>query len=146
MIVIRRAEEGDIPRIAEIELEAISPPWTHGALLSEIYRDDSFFVLAADSGAVLGFCILRRMGDDGELLKIAVCKPRRRQGIADMLMKAALDYAEENSLEAVYLEVRESGEAAINLYNKHDLTPVGRRKEYYTRPVEDAVVMKREIC
>jgi len=145
MIKITSAMEEGIPRILEIEQASISPPWTHGALLSEIYRDDSFFALAVEDDIIVGFCILRRMADEGELLQIAVDALARRRGVGDLLMKAELDYAREIPLRAVYLEVRAGNEAAIALYKKHGFVAAGRRKDYYTQPVEDAVIMAREI-
>ena len=143
---VRVAGEGDIDRILEIEAESISPPWTHGALLGEIYREDSFFAVApcADSsnGAIEGFVILRLMADEGELLQIAVCTSSRRCGVAHALMGAALGFAHERALKSVHLEVRNSNEAAILLYKKHGFKPVRLRKDYYTTPTEDALVMR----
>ena len=165
MFCISAAAEEDIPLIYEIEREAISPPWTIGTLTSEAYRDDSFFVIARVTdpagfrakgsglsgqrlvcgGEVLGFVILRRIVDEGELLQIAVDKTARRCGIADALMKAALSFTGEHALRAVHLEVRKSNAAATGLYNKHGFKTVHYRKEYYSDPVEDAVVMTKEF-
>ena len=165
MVRIASATEEIIGQILEIEREAISPPWTHGALLSEMYREDSFFAVAVcefgirnsefgienegtDEGIssqLLGFIILRRMGDEGELLQIAVDKSVRRRGVADALMEAALGFSSEHSLKSMFLEVRVSNEAAIALYTKHCFQTVRRRKDYYTNPVEDAVVMAKSF-
>ena len=148
MIKIRAASEADIPRILEIEHEAISPPWTHGALLSEIYNDDSFFALAYendDAGDVLGFIILRCPDAPAQLLQIAVGAHSRRRGVADVLMAAALRHAVKKLPVKIFLEVRESNTAAINLYKKHGFVTVAVRKKYYTNPVEDAAVMMREL-
>jgi len=167
MIRLTPATEDDLPGILEIEQEAISPPWTHGALLSEIYRDDSFFTVAygatansekttqsagketkdggRDSCGVSGFVILRRMADEGELLQIAVNKTVRRCGVADTLMEAALRYSSEQALKTVFLEARRSNEAAIALYKKHGFMPVSHRRDYYSSPAEDAIVLKKEL-
>jgi len=150
LFVIEDAAEADMPRILEIEREAISPPWTHGALLGEIYREDSFFAVASGAGAgdgsvpraVIGFVVLRRMGDEGELLQVAVDKSARRGGAADALMAAALRFAEGHAMGSVFLEVRKGNEAALALYKKHGFEPVRTRKGYYSDPVEDAVVMR----
>ena len=91
-----------------------------------------------------GFVILRRIGDDGELLQIAVDRVARRHGIADLLMGAALRYVEDNALDAVFLEVRSSNGAAIPLYKKHGFEFMHLRKDYYCEPVEDAVIMVRK--
>jgi ribosomal-protein-alanine N-acetyltransferase len=158
------ATEKDIPRILEIEKESISPPWTHGALLSEIYREDSFFAVAvndpqpdkaardkaardeaARDEAIAGFAVLRLMGDGWELLKIAVDKDFRRHGAADMLIAAALGHAAENAPGPVYLEVRKSNAAAIALYEKHGFNSMRQRKDYYTDPIENALIMVREL-
>jgi len=148
------AAEDDIDRILEIERGAISPPWTHGALLSEIYREDSFFAVAKNNSQftihnsqlftrdVCGFVILRRIADEGELLQIAVEQCARRRGIADLLMDAAFRYADENVLKSIFLEVRAGNKAAISLYEKHGFKPISLRKGYYSDPVEDAVVME----
>jgi len=157
MICIAKATEDDMPRIMEIEREAIIPPWTEGTLLSEIHREDSFFAVAKGDGGcqadgspdtqpmTLGFVILRRAGDDCELFQIAVDKAARRQSVADMLMGSALDNAIKSGLASVHLEVRKSNNAAFCLYKKHGFEPVRSRKDYYVDPVEDAVVMVKKL-
>ena len=146
MVRITSATEENVLKILEIEREAISPPWSHGALLDEISRDDSFFAVAVgDSSQLLGFVILRRMGNEGELLQIAVDKAVRRRGIAYELVEAAIGFAAASALGAVHLEVRKSNEAAIALYKKHGFSSVRHRRDYFDSPVEDAVVMSREL-
>jgi len=167
MVSVIPATENDIQRILEIEQEAISPPWTHGALLSEMYKKDSYFVIAIDdsapsttdvddyssptvdkhrSPAVVGFAILRSVGDDGELLQIAVDKAQKRGGVADLLMIATLEYARKNTLGSVFLEVRRGNAAAVGLYKKHGFTSMRIRKNYYSDPVGDAVVMVKPLA
>ena len=154
MVRIVPAVEDDISRIAEIEAEAFAPPWAAGALLSELYREDSFFavayMLAGEKVCQIrtlpvGFVILRGFTDDGELLQIAVDRDARRCGIADLLMTAALGYAREKNLKAVFLEVRMSNDAAVALYKKHGFKSVRFRKDYYSNPLEDALVMVRDL-
>ena len=145
MINIRVAEESDISRILEIEHESISPPWTHGALLREIYNENSFFALAVENDNILGFVILRASEGSGEILQVAVCKNNRRRGAANVLLTAALDYAAFRRIKKVFLEVRESNHAAINLYKKHGFVKVAVRKNYYTQPLENAAVMMKAL-
>ena len=178
MVRISIAAEEDLPQVLEIEQEAISPPWTYGALQNELHREDSFFAAARrksqitnhipsllamtkDGGStdlgvqnpdlpavdesVCGFVIIRRMGDEGELLQIAVDKAARRHGVADVLMESALFYASMNFLKSVFLEVRVSNFAAIELYKKHGFVSVRTRKDYYDDPAEDAMIMEREV-
>ena len=150
LIRVVPATKSDIPKIFEIEQEAFSPPWTEESLLDELQRDDSCFVVAVDdtgepSPCVLGFAIFRQVGDDGELLQIAVDKSARQSGVGDLLMATVLDYAAKESFSSVFLEVRSSNTAAVNLYKKHGFTTVRIRKNYYDSPVEDALIMTRVI-
>jgi ribosomal-protein-alanine N-acetyltransferase len=139
------ATENDMDRIMEIELESLSPPWTHGGLLNEIISEKAYFPLAVEDDIILGFAILRRNEDEGELLQIAVAKEYRRRGVGDTLISAALDWAAECTIAKVFLQVRESNKAAIALYDKHSFTFVGRRKAYYTAPIEDSITMMKEL-
>ena len=92
---------------------------------------------------VCGYAIIRQVGDDGELLKIAVDKTARGNGIGDLLMEAVLDHTEENGFKAVFLEVRVGNITATRLYEKHGFKSVRIRKDYYDKPFEDAIVMVR---
>jgi len=159
LVNIRIATEEDISQILEIEQEAMMPPWTHGALLSEIYKEDSYFAVAVEDTADLsffvekaenlspcfikGFAILRQVGDDGELLKIAVEKASRGCGVGGLLMSAVLGHAAGKKYTSVFLEVRKSNTDALRLYEKHGFKEVRIRKDYYIDPIEDAVIMVR---
>ena len=146
MIKIRKAIEDDLSQIFEIEKEATSPPWAYEAFLGELRRKDSFFIVVVDDtaeGCVIGYAIIRQVGDDKELLKIAVKKSVRGNGIGDMLMSTVLDHAEENTHKAIFLEVRVGNIAATRLYEKYGFKSVRIRKDYYNNPYEDAIVMVR---
>lgn len=135
------ASEMDIPWILEVEREDFSPPWTQDSLLSEIHNEDSYFSIAQFDGCNLGFVILRRLVDSGELLQIAAHKSARRRGVASALLSAAIEDAAEKGITSVFLEVRKSNDAAISLYLKHGFRPIRQRKDYYTDPIEDATEM-----
>jgi GNAT superfamily N-acetyltransferase len=93
MITVIHAAEANMPAVLKIENEAISPPWSEGALLNEVGREDGLFALAAEDDAVLGFCIVRCAADEAELYQIAVRQDCRRRGIADLLLDAAKNTA-----------------------------------------------------
>jgi len=167
LITVTIAKEEHLGEILRILRETISPEWTYDAFLSEMRKSDSLFLVAADSPrryapplqpppqfaappsteegyTVVGFAVVRQVGDDGELLQIAVDKAARRKGVGDSLMVAVLEYAAKNALGSVFLEVREGNEAAVQLYRKHGFESVRVRKDYYNDPVEDAVVMVKK--
>ena len=150
MMRIIEATEKHLPGVLEIMREAISPSWTHAALLSEIKKNDSFFLIAVEdttepSPCVKGFAVMRQVDDSGELLQIAVEKMARGSGIGNLLMDAVLTYAKNNKFCSVFLEVRKSNEAAVRLYEKHGFESMRIRKDYYDSPVEDAVVMVKQV-
>ena len=149
MIRIIDATEAHLPQVLAIEREAISPPWSEGALLGEIGREDGIFCLAVDDGAdgddIVGFCILRQAADEAELYQLAVREDCRRRGIGDALMDRVLGGCRARGVASVYLEVRRYNDAAIHLYKKRGFKSEGRRKNYYSSPVEDAVIMTLDL-
>ena len=150
MITVRKASGQDVPRILEIFNESISPVWTQDTIQGELEKNDSLFLIAVrcteePSPCVVGFAVLRQVGDDGELLQIATCTTARRKGVADKLMCNVLDYSTQMKYESIHLEVRTGNKAALGLYKKHGFRQVRVRPGYYSSPVEDAIVMVRSM-
>ena len=100
----------------------------------------TLLVAEKKGGAVLGYAVLSAVLDEGNLDNIAVAPQCRRQGVADALLSALVDFGRA-SLSVLLLEVRVSNLPAISLYEKHGFVPVGRRKNYYESPREDALLM-----
>jgi len=144
MISVVKATTEHLPRILEIGIYAISSSWTFDFLFTELSNGDSHFLVALDN-SVVGFVILRQVGDDGEILQIAVDRKTRRSGVGDLLMEAALNYTRERELESLFLEVRKSNTAALALYEKHGFKAMRTRKNYYNDPTEDAIVMVLQV-
>jgi len=144
-MIIRRATIEDLPQIIIIDRESIIPSWSKGAFIRESDSANSCFNVAVIERTIVGFCILKRTGDEAEIHRIAVYKPYRKRGIADKLMISMLSYASDNKLKSIYLEVRKSNKAAIALYEKHGFNHLGTRYEYYTDPIEDAITMERSL-
>ena len=71
---------------------------------------------------------------------IAVAPEARRRGVADALLSVLTSFGRDN-LAVLMLEVRASNLPAVALYEKHGFAAVGRRKNYYEAPKEDAVLM-----
>lgn len=130
-----------IPQIEEIERECFSRPWTAEQLKSQMRDAQHEFIAAMDGGRVLGYVGLMYVLDEGYISNVAVHPEARRQGIGDALIDALAAKAAELELAFLTLEVRESNAPAIALYAKHGFHPVGKRKNYYDAPKEDAVLM-----
>lgn len=143
---IRLMEGRDVKSVADLEKACFSEAWSENLISSGLgSRLDTYFVYEA-SGEVKGYAVLRILGDEGELQRIAVSPDMRRQGIARKLMDAMTALSRRRCVTAIALEVRESNVGARNLYESYGFKQEAVRKGYYHNPVEDAVIMwKRRI-
>ena len=136
--------EAQLEQIEAIEQQCFSCPWTLDQLRSQLSDDRHVFLAAVDAGGtVLGYVGMMFVLDEGYISNVAVAPAYRRQGVADALIAALMRRAEELALAFVTLEVRAGNEPAKSLYAKHGFVPVGRRKNYYDLPKEDAILMTR---
>ena len=134
--------ERHIGQIAELEIQCFSCPWTAAQLRPQLKNEHHEFIAAVDENdVVLGYVGMMYVLDEGYISNVAVAPTARRQGVADALISALTELAHALALSFVTLEVRQSNDAAIRLYEKHGFTEVGRRKNYYERPKEDALLM-----
>ena len=116
-------------------------PWSESVYRAALDNPAVAILLALGAdGGLLGYAVLSTVLDEGNLDNIAVAPHARRQGIADTLLSALTSFGREH-LACLMLEVRSSNAPAIALYEKHGFAAVGRRKNYYDAPREDAVVM-----
>ncbi|MGQ7329236.1 ribosomal protein S18-alanine N-acetyltransferase [Streptococcus suis] len=114
-------------------------PWTLEQIASSMASQDEDYYLAYEGQELVGFLAVQTVLDEMEILQIAVKADFQRLGIASQLMAAVMDWEGD-----IFLEVRESNSAAQALYTRQHFTKIGKRKDYYRNPVEDAVIMKRE--
>ena len=99
----------------------------------------------SEDGRVLGYLFFTAVLDEGGVDNIAVHPEARRQGIASALLDTFHRYGREHGLVSLFLEVRASNQNAFSLYDKLGYREVGRRKNYYLAPKEDAIIMKLEL-
>ena len=114
-------------------------PWTLEQIASSMASQDEDYYLAYEGQELVGFLAVQTVLDEMEILQIAVRADFQRLGIASQLMAAVMDWEGD-----IFLAVRESNRAAQALYTRQHFTKIGKRKDYYRQPVEDAVMMKRE--
>lgn len=148
-LVIRPATPQDLDRIAEIEQASFADPWTHEALATAMGLAHIRFLVAEAGGGtgarLAGYVVALVMGDEGEIADIAVDPSARRAGVGGALLEWVEEEMKRCGVRALYLEVRESNLAALGLYRARGFEAVGRRRGYYRHPVEDALVLRREI-
>ena len=130
-----------------LQLDRQSPTAAHWT--DEQYRQafqgegpDRLLLVAESSLDILGFLVARHVAPEWELENIVVAPSARRKGLGKRLLDALLAAARETNSSAIFLEVRESNTSARTLYEKAGFEPAGRRKSYYTDPVEDAVMYR----
>lgn len=139
-------DRGHLPQIAALERQCFSAPWTEDMLAEELFNPQASFIVAqGPEGEVLGYAGLHVVLDEGYIANVAVRPDHRQQGIASALLDVFLRFSRANGLAFLTLEVRASNDPAIRLYLKHGFAQVGRRRGYYTRPEEDAILMTLEF-
>lgn len=138
------AEERHIDDIEEIERLCFSLPWTKEQLRGQLRNGQHEFLAAVDKEErPLGYVGMMYVLDEGYISNVAVAGEHRRLGIGDALIETLEERAEALSLAFLTLEVRAGNTAAIRLYEKHGFAQVGRRKNYYELPREDALLMTK---
>ena len=141
-ILVRPAAAEDIPAVAGMEQVCFpQDPWP-----AELFpRFRHRILVAEEDGLFLGYLVFSHVLDEGAVDNIAVRPEARRRGAADALLRHFFGMARELGLATVTLEVRASNTPAVRLYEKHGFVTVGRRRGYYERPKEDAVLMTKEL-
>ena len=139
-------DRSHIPEIAGMEKLCFAEPWSEKLLEDALYDPQASFLVAEDeTGRVLGYAGLHAVLDEGYIDNVAVRPDARGQGVASALLEVFCRFGQAH-LSFLTLEVRAGNGPAIQLYLKHGFEQVGRRKNYYQRPREDAILMTREFA
>lgn len=129
--------------IAEIEKTCFSHPWTENSIAESFENVCNHFYIAECDGKVVGYIGFSVMADECYILNVAVLPQFRGQKIGERLVKTAIEYSINNKLEFITLEVRVSNEVAIKLYEKLGFEKAGERKNYYSNPLENALLLTK---
>ncbi|MDH3539442.1 MAG: ribosomal protein S18-alanine N-acetyltransferase [Acidimicrobiia bacterium] len=138
-IHIRPLDASDLDAVMEIEEASFVEPWSRAMFAEEIVQSTRRYLIALEGVTVCGYGGIMLAGEDAHLVTIAVAPGHRELGVASRLMIDLVEAARDGGASHLTLEVRESNEAALELYRKFGFEPAGVRKAYYT--TEDAVVM-----
>ena len=135
-----------LDEVAELERLCFSVPWSRNMLAEELENALSAMLVALDDqGHVAGYAGLQVILDEGYITNVAVRPDCRRRGVAGQILQVFLDFAQAQNLAFLTLEVRASNQAAILLYGSRGFRGMGRRKNYYEHPREDAIIMTKEF-
>lgn len=143
-MVIRTMTEADTRAIAELEADIFSMPWSRQGFVDTLDMENVIFLAAYEGEELAGYCGVYMAADEGEITNVAVRETFRKRGIGERLVGELMETARAEGVNHFILEVRESNAAAIHLYEKLGFAVCGRRKRFYERPTEDALVMNMD--
>lgn len=151
-MMIRNAGVQDLIAIVRLSGQAFGPsawePTVFYRLLQESVsrpRHERMLVAEAAPGHVVGYLIVQLVIDEAEIQALAVEETCRRQGIASALLHHGLQFCREMGGSTVFLEVRESNQAAHAFYRSFGFRDYGKRTDYYRHPAEDAILMRLDL-
>ena len=133
--------ERDISKIAQIEKDIFSIPWSENAFYDSLKSEDTLYVVAESENMVCGYGGMYLCPPEGNITNVAVIEQYRRQNIAKKMIEYLLQCAKDIGVTDVTLEVREKNVAAISLYEKLGFVEAGIRKNFYEKPTENALIM-----
>lgn len=143
-MTIVKMNESHVSQVAQLEAICFSDPWSERSVASELNNKLAFWLVAEEDGRVAGYVGSQTVIDESDVMNVAVHPDFRRQGIAETLMVQLVDALKEMGSHCLTLEVRASNDPAIALYEKLGFEEVGRRKNYYRNPKEDALILRKE--
>ena len=126
-----------------IETECFSHPWSKQSLENELNNDTSLFWVATENNDVIGYIGMSVVIDEGYIFNVAVSETHRKKGVGSALINEIVTYGKKNNLCFITLEVRESNINAQSLYSKFGFIKVGERKNYYSEPKENAILLTK---
>jgi len=142
MTTVTKMTDAHIDAVYAIEERAFSSPWSRESFVEELTRKNAYYFVALDEeNQVMGYAGLWHIINEGHINNIAVDENYRKRGVGAALMDAFFALAETLALIGLTLEVRVGNRAAMALYHKYGFKVEGYRKNYYSDPTEDAVIM-----
>ena len=143
-IAIREMVSYDIPAVYAIERDSFTDAWPAIAFKECLFYNENHVLYDQDTSEILGYMIGLGVGDEYSIYNIAIKSNHQRQGLATYLLKTIID-KHNKKYEFYYLEVRVSNEKARAFYESFHFVQAYTRKNYYSNPVEDALVLKLRI-
>lgn len=137
-------EEAHILPISAMEQKYFSAPWSENCVRGELTNPLSLWLVALTEQSVVGYIGSQAVLGEADIMNVAVEDRFRRCGIARMLLNELQEKLRAQGVYCLTLEVRASNEAALSLYYSLGYTQVGRRPNYYQRPKEDALILRKE--
>ena len=151
---IREMRQEDLTEVTDLEASCFSMPWKYKDFKETLTNPDRVYLVAEADNAetdasdrIFGGCMLTNAAGEGDITNVAVREAYRGNKIATALLTALLKLgAERYGMTAFTLEVRSRNMAARRLYESQGFVPLGIRPNFYERPKDDAVIMKKWLA
>lgn len=143
-MILEKMHPSHVAQIAELEKICFSDPWSERSIASELDNKLAFWLVATEGERVAGYIGSQTVMDETDMMNVAVHPDFRRRGIAEALVNGLVDALKTQGSHCLTLEVRASNAPAIALYEKLGFSEIGRRKNYYRNPREDALILRKE--
>lgn len=144
-MTLRPAIRADLDAVVRVDVRSFTRHWPADDFAAQLV-DPLVCMWLADTGErCLGYVHVRVVGDEAELLNIAVDPDGRQRGLGQRLLKHAMAECAELGVGRIFLEVRADNHAALSLYRRCDWEQVGIRKRYYSEDGADAIVMSIDL-
>ena len=134
-----------VAQVAHLETVCFHDPWSENSVRSELENQLSLWLVAMEGEQLLGYVGSQTVLGWTDIMNVAVSPEHRRKGVAEKLLRELMAQLREKQCECLTLEVRASNTGAIALYEKLGFQEVGRRKNYYRNPREDALILRTEL-
>lgn len=144
-MILEKMHSAHVAQIAELEKICFSDPWSERSIASELDNKLAFWLVATEGERVAGYIGSQTVMDETDMMNVAVHPDFRRRGIAEVLVNGLVDTLKTKGSHCLTLEVRASNAPAIALYEKLGFSEIGRRKNYYRNPREDALILRKEL-
>ena len=143
-MILETMHAANVAQIAQLEKICFSDPWSERSIASELDNNLAFWLVAVEGETVAGYIGSQTVMEETDMMNVAVHPDFRRQGIAEALVNGLVKQLKDMGSHCLTLEVRASNVPAISLYEKLGFTEIGRRKNYYRNPREDALILRKE--
>lgn len=138
---LRKMKPEDAWEVSCIEKKVFSLPWSEKSFYDAAGKEENVYVVAEEDGKIAGYAGAWGVFGEADITNVCVSPEFRRRGIGNELLQFLIRQGREKEIDAFFLEVRESNEAAIALYEKNGFKKIGLRKNFYEKPVENGIVM-----
>lgn len=147
-VPMRAMTLADLDRVCAVEAGAYSHPWSRANFIDSLAAGHDARVVLGDAGRIIAYSVVMDGVDARHLLNLTVERGLRRQGIGRHLLRALIDAAQRDRVQAIWLEVRAGNQAAQGLYRSAGFVQTGLRRGYYPASAgrEDAVLMSLALA